>query len=305
MLLWSTLACWGLGPPQTPSGADSDAGHLADSASVVKWSRIQAHGSTSCGERLGGLVECWGVQGSRYDAREGPDDFWLNSTLCTVTGAGAECQSPGYEWVPDGEFIKVLSTLEAQCSLGVDGELECQEVGLSPTCDFDGAQFGGAYSTFDLDIYSVCGVDSGGQIECWSGCLEITPPAGTFTDVSVSAFDVCGLRADGALECWGSPEWSTLAQGGAFPSAPGPFTAIDVGGFTVCGLTESGELSCFGANWAGEATPPLGVRFSDFSVGDCHACGVTLDGEMECWGMDMDLYPGEGCLMSDQAVPPE
>src|SRR5207249_12207349 len=59
-------------------------------------------------------------------------------------------------------------------------------------------------ATYTLSLHdalpiSFCGLNTDNTLTCWN----LTPPTGTFIEVSAGGSDACGLRMDGTLQCWG------------------------------------------------------------------------------------------------------
>jgi alpha-tubulin suppressor-like RCC1 family protein len=54
-----------------------------------------------------------------------------------------------------------------------------------------------------------CGLHADGTIVCW-GCDDdcvagfLTPPSGTFVQVTAGGGHACALKTDGTVTCWGS-----------------------------------------------------------------------------------------------------
>jgi alpha-tubulin suppressor-like RCC1 family protein len=134
-----------------------------------------------------------------------------------------------------------------------------------------------------------CGLRTDGTIACWGNNAQgqATPPAGSFTAVSVGDNHTCALRTAGTIACWGYNGY-----GQAAPPA-GSFTAVSARGSYTCALRPDGTITCWGYNGYGQATPP-GGSFTAVSAGGYHTCGLRTDGTIACWG-----YNAQG-----QATPP-
>ena len=128
-------------------------------------------------------------------------------------------------------------------------------------------------------FYHTCGVRDTGAVECWGRNFESesTPPAGTFTAVSVWGGHACGVHDTGAVECWGRN------HGGELTPPAGIFTAVSAGFYHTCGVRDTGAVECWGRNFESESTPPAGI-FTSVSAGTAHTCGVRDTGAVECWG---------------------
>ena len=127
-----------------------------------------------------------------------------------------------------------------------------------------------------------CGVRDTGEVMCWGSHNshgQMNPPLGTFTSVSVGAEHTCGIRDTGAVECWGHDRWGQ--------SRPflGTFTSVSAAYPHVCGVRDTSEVACRGDDNYGETMPPAG-RFTSVSAGPSYTCGVRDTGEVACWGDD-------------------
>ena len=93
----------------------------------------------------------------------------------------------------------------------------------------------------------MCGIRSGGTVECWGNVEQTDVPAGTFTFVAVGrATDyndippACGIRSGGTVECWGNrPNYDQ-------PDAPtGTFSSLAAGVGFMCGIRTDGTAKCW------------------------------------------------------------
>jgi hypothetical protein len=118
-----------------------------------------------------------------------------------------------------------------------------------------------------------CGIDQAGAIVC-CGFRAGTPPAGSFTAVSIGDRYACALRSNGEIACWGNPPL------GATPP-PGRFTTIAIGAWGNCAIAADRTIQCWGGivDWH----PPRG-QFVDVDVGTPSQLAVGVDGTLVEWG---------------------
>ena len=110
-----------------------------------------------------------------------------------------------------------------------------------------------------------------------AGYRLLSPPAGTFVEVSVGGSHVCGLNSDGGIVCWGN-------NGSGELTAPsGTFTRLTTGGLHSCALATDGTVTCWGNNGYGQRNAPADA-FVQISAGYWHNCGLKADGTVVCWG---------------------
>lgn len=293
-----TLACW---DPNAKIG-DQPASIGLPAGQFESWSR-------DCGIRTDHVVECRGgsspvPSGKALLSFSGQCGVLVDHTLeCWNEGLFAA----GLPLPPSTGFASALATSAGMCGLRSDGSLQCiGQLGndIAPPGAFasigsgnggfcgvrtDGtvACWGGLnwtlpttqYRSADVGIDHVCGI-----LEDWTlGCDQTTPPAGTFTSVSVGlSWDrfACAISIAATISCWGAN-----GHGQANPPS-GTFTALSAGSDFVCGIRTNGALACWGGST--ESTPgitsaPQGV-FTAVAVGVQFACALRVDGRVVCWG---------------------
>ncbi len=174
-------------------------------------------------------------------------------------------------------FTQVATGNTYSCGLKSDGTLVCWGCYPSPFA-------GTLVQLSTARWYNGCGLDAAGNLQCWQvggdACngTQGTPPAGTFSQVTVGMCYACGLRSDGTIACWGTND-----QGQASPPQ-GTFVQISAGEKRACALTADGTIACWGSG--GSACPVLepGETFTQVSVGSSQLCGLKTDGTVTCWG---------------------
>lgn len=168
----------------------------------------------------------------------------------------------------DGGWTQVSAGSGRSCGLMIDGSVHCwgsTEGWLTGTPD-------GEFLRVDVD-YAACAIREDATLTCWG--LDLIPPTGTFTDLSMYSAAGCALSAAGHIECWNTD----------IDESPPSGTFIDValGSGFACALADDHLVSCWGENEYGATSPPSG-EFVQIDAGKWHACGIRQDGSGECWG---------------------
>ena len=141
----------------------------------------------------------------------------------------------------------------------------------------------GTFTTISVGADHTCGILDTGAVACWGldDAGQSTPPAGTFTTISAGGDHTCGILDTGAVACWGLDD-----DGQSMPPA-GIFTTISAGADHTCGILDTGVVACWGLDDDGQSTPPAGT-FTTISAGADHTCGILDTGAVACWGLDDD-----------------
>lgn len=179
-----------------------------------EFTEISAGEQHTCGLRPGGQAVCWGEIDYRGVNSEPPaGDFQTirsgNNSICGLLNSGwVECWGDGIT-APRGEFIAYDPGWNNACGVTKDGLAVCQDI-------FFGTHYAaprlGALSDVSTGSHN-CGLRPDGTLICWDGRVEtITPPGGTFSQVSVGNGYTCALRTNGAIACWGNDENSNPAN---------------------------------------------------------------------------------------------
>jgi hypothetical protein len=95
--------------------------------------------------------------------------------------------------------------------------------------------------------YSICGRSTDDTLTCTS---DLTPPKGTYADVTTGSRFACARKANGAVTCWGDNKQ------GATEVPPGAYKSVGAGDFTVCGIRTNGNTVSWGGEprWRGRRT---------------------------------------------------
>jgi alpha-tubulin suppressor-like RCC1 family protein len=171
--------------------------------------------------------------------------------------------------------------------LAVIGTAACALHGITSKIECWGSPFLAnpvpTQTTFDSiagGVGNLCGIDTGGMVECWAGNWSTPIPASLMLQIDLGLGYACGVTQPGPIECWGT---DTVGQ--ATPP-PGDFDAVAAGITHTCGIRSvTGLVECWGFDLFGEGSPPVGTAFTQVSVGSFHSCGITTGGTVECWGL--------------------
>jgi hypothetical protein len=131
--------------------------------------------------------------------------------------------------------------------------------------------------SLSLSDWRYCGIDQDGAIVC-CGVRAGSPPAGTFSAVSVGETYGCAIRSNGELACWGD---APLRQS---PPA-GRFTKLHVFG-GACAIDTAKSVHCWGvpSNWQ---EVPKG-QFVDVAAGSSVISALATDGTLVAWGTESE-----------------
>lgn len=239
--LWDdhTAVCWGAGPHSGPGAGPPGT-----------FEQIATAGSTVCGLRTSGRMECYGLDG----ATEAPSGVFVEITagyhLCGRQSDGTvACTSL---WATrtsfDGPLLQVDAGGWSTCGLRNANWAVCLGAAPEPS--------DGPFVSLRVGGHHVCGLRVDGSVSCLAdGGATATPPSSMrFVQLSAGGTTTCGMLTDppGQVVCW-----DTRAE----VEAPGPpagarFRAFDSGGNHSCGILTSGKIVCWGDNTHGQCDPP-------------------------------------------------
>ena len=185
------VTCWGATSTFTDSSTGrSQAHHDAPlEPTVGEFSQISVGGSTACGVRAGGSVDCWGMQ-----------------YFCSNTDYGHCERTP-----PSGTFKNVASGMSHTCGIEQDNRVRC----WSHVTGVDATSPEGTFKQVSVAHGYTCGVKTDHSVICsvlkadghsilvGRDYGQATPPAGTFQQVSAGGGHTCGVKTDGTVACWG------------------------------------------------------------------------------------------------------
>lgn len=289
--------------PETPPCDPTDTDEPTDDTEpppnpLGAFTAVSAGGSSSCGLRASGTIECWGstVDGATR-APEG--EFTTISTgsghSCAVRTSGTiECWGQNYYGETDppaGEFTTVSAGAGHSCGVRTDDSIECW--GWNDYYQADAPA--GEFTTVSAGYWHSCGVLTDATIECWGSNYygQADAPTGTFSAISATQSYSCGLRTNATIECWGDNDATgTNPNAGARTDTPaGTFTSVSAGDLYSCGVRTNGSIECWGYNSTGHygdtgQDDPPAKEFTSVAAGFWHSCGVRINGTIECWGIN-------------------
>jgi len=94
----------------------------------------------------------------------------------------------------------------------------------------------GPWAQIGLGASLACGLGTSGHIACWGDWLDrsASPPASTFTELSVGYLYGCATNVDGNVSCWGY----FRGEEGSPPA--GPLHGLSAGDWQACALSDEG-----------------------------------------------------------------
>lgn len=172
-------------------------------------------------------------------------------------------------------YLDMAAGDTASCGLDVSGTVRCWGQGIYG----EATPPAGTFTQVTLFDHYACALRDDAEILCWGGQLaqaHVDPPAGPFVFVDAGRDWACGLRPAGEIECWGR-------IGGQPPA--GTYRHLSVGLATACAIDDGGVTVCWGSNSFDQAEPPAGVEFTQVEAGHEISCGLRADtATMQCWG---------------------
>ena len=280
----------------------------------------------TCAIRESAAIECWGRNAfGQADTPEGSytavSAGWAHT--CAIRESGAiECwggNAFGQADTPEGSYTAVSAGFTDTCAIRESGDLECWGGNWYGQADAPPGKF----TAVSAGWLHTCAIRTSGEIECWgsnekyagwnaetqeqewANAGQATPPAGTFTAVSVGTSHSCGLRTSGEIACWGNDE------SGQTNAPEGNFTAVSAGEEHTCGLRENGAIECWGDNEYGQVDTPTesgqqpyaGPRYTAVSAGAEHTCAIRESAAIECWGSN-ESWDEAGQYVGQSDPPP-
>jgi alpha-tubulin suppressor-like RCC1 family protein/uncharacterized protein YjdB len=254
---------------------------------VIKYRSISAGTMHACDIASGGIVWCWGLNGT--EGRIGGSQLGANVM------SNVPVRIPG-----DVRFAQISTYGRHTCGITSAGKAYCWGYngwgGLG-----DGSNLSQSYTPVAV---------SGGI---------------TFRAISAGGDHTCGVATDNRAFCWGNNDWRQLGTGSVFTTSPTlvsetlRFSKITAGTSFTCGITTGNETYCWGANQIGQvgdggkisygnvyvSAPQKvvgGKTFQSVTLGNQFACALTQIGEGYCWGSNGSKL-GNGSTGVDSSSP--
>ena len=226
---------------------------------------IAAGGQHSCAIASGGVVKCWGANGS---GQLGDDTTAQKLVPTDVSGLGSG-------------VLAIVAGNQHTCALTSVGGVKCWgnnangQLGDDTTAqkltpvDVSGLTSG--VLAIAAGANHTCAKTVGGGLECW-GANSSGQLGDTTTTQRTAPVDVSGMLTGVA--------------------------SVDGGDLHTCALMSGGGVKCWGAAWSGQVgdgslvwgrTAPvdvsgLGSGALAIATGSQHSCALTTGGGIKCWG---------------------
>ncbi len=215
-----TAYCWGA----DGNGQLGDARHinsttpipLAVNFETLKWSRLSAGESHTCGLTVGGTAYCWG---SNEAGQLGTGSTTLDSDTPAAVAGGLT-------------FIEISAGGGHTCAVAVDGSVYCWGANTSGQLGSGGAS--------NVPVITPVPVSSLSNV----------------VEVSAGASHTCARTQGGQVYCWGSAAWGQVGNGATTGLVASPipvdgqlqFRSVSAGLRHTCGVDVLGATYCWGSN---------------------------------------------------------
>lgn len=320
------VRCWGYNYyGQVGDGSTADRSSPVDVSGIATGAIAVAAGSNhSCALLSGGIVKCWGNNGS---GQLGSGDTANQLLPATVSGLA-------------GPVVAVAAGSSQTCALLTNGTLQCWGAGrlgdgttTSRSVPTTVSGLAGSVVKVSVGSSHICAVLTGGGLQCWGSNGNGQLGDGTttqrllpntvlglpaVTSVSASNSSTCAALADGSLKCWGYGPSGKLGNGVESSATLTPHavvglalgvTQVAVGGQHACAMTQGGGIRCWGSNTYGQlGLGVFGVQLAPTNVsvitsgtatvaaGGFHACALDTAGIVKCWGSRSSGAVGDGVV---------
>jgi len=324
-----TVDCWGIEAPDGvlgDNGATNGAAYYPQPVPGLSGVTSLAVGAEhACALVAGGVVECWGAQGS----------VGLGALPAAVPTpiTSLETEDGG------GPMLGVAAGDNESCALATDREtLWCwgQYDSTSGTVDVPTyvAKLGARVVELSAGYAVTCALTNDGSVWCWGqnnngalGRSDVAPGATMLTPLQVplggpaehlcvGRWHGCVVTPSHSIVCWGDDSEGQLAvapfdDGGlapmTIPIGQGHVLKVGCGAEHTCALFDDGGVSCWGYDYyeqLGSSVPDNGSLTPvpvpglgpavDLFVNDDTGCATLADGGLACWGYDAFGQLGAG-----------
>jgi alpha-tubulin suppressor-like RCC1 family protein len=297
---------------------------------VIKYRALVAGTQHSCDIASGGIVWCWGQNGTEGRiglAQLGADV--MSSQPVRVPNTG-----------PQGIRVRKLASFGRHtCALDGNGKAYCWggngwgALGVSGLAQSATPQAVAGNLTFrDIAVGSEhsCALTTAGAMYCWghndwrqfalnapamSEAPVAVAPQLTFASLTAGATFTCGITTAAQAYCWGYSGWGNLGDGATISfgntwsvtpvlvAGGRAWAQIGAGQIHTCAITTAGQGYCWGNNGgklgnAGttESSTPLALAgapaFTSLAVGANHTCGIATTADVWCWGFNTNGQVG-------------
>jgi hypothetical protein len=154
----------------------------------------------------------------------------------------------------------------------------------------------GTFTQVSAGPNHACAVRTSGELLCFDAAGNTLPsPAGTYRQVSLNPWEdaACALRSDQTLVCF--------RRAFTDPTPAGTFLAVSVGAHKACALRTDQTLVCWGDPFQfpiPELVPPPAGTFTAVEVGKTpfpeQACALSAAQTITCWGFVPSPGPPAG-----------
>ncbi|MBC7710730.1 MAG: Ig-like domain repeat protein [Rhizobacter sp.] len=319
-------------------------GQVGDGSATARFSSVDVSGiatgavavaaanAHSCALLAGGVVKCWGYNGS---GQLGTGDTTNRLLPSLVNGLA-------------GPVVAISAGADQTCALLANGALQCWGAGrlgdgTTANRSVPTTVLGLAGPVVKVSVGSshTCAVLMGGSVQCWgrngTGQLgdgttterllpNTVPGLSAVATLSASSGTTCAVLADASLQCWGYGAFGKLGNGvesfatltpQAVVGLASGVTDVAAGDGHVCAMTQGGSIRCWGGNTNGQLglgtfgaqlvptdVSAISSGTAAVAAGAEHACAVDSAGRVACWGSRFRGQVGDGVMgLSPQRNP--
>lgn len=297
-----------------------------ESIGDVRWSRVSAGTSHTCGLAENGRVYCWGDNGSgelgdgTTEDRPTPVEAPTRSREDTTGRAVAMAAGGLHSCAVRQEGTALCWGADTSNQLGRptrnDGQARITPQPTPGFVLFEGASDLERFSVNELTRMTtgedhVCVLDGRGRAFCWGANRDGRIDPGiedrtlqlpvrvrsetTFDDLAAGETFTCGIEVSGELSCWGTGAPVASGSGEVVPlETDRSFRRVAAGSHHACALTEQGApaIYCWGRGPNGE----LGVPPSEASTTPVPVRG--LDPTALSGARDLTVGDRHGCVLN-------